>query len=105
MAEQQESTMKSKLIEAGLSDEEADKLSNDVEKIISSDAVSSEKWRQISKTLLTPKHPFPVHQYLFKTTYENSKEPNFIWMPSKDEMEQTNLFKYMQGQNKKLRTH
>ena len=95
------SPITTELITAGLSKEEAEKLASDVTKILSSDSLSSEKWRQISKQLLNPQIPFPVHQLLFKKTYQDSKEPNFIWIPSQQEIEQTNLYKYMQSQGKK----
>ena len=97
----QETSLTTELITAGLSKDEAEKLASDVTKILSSDSLSSEKWRQISKQLLNPQQPFPVHQLLFKKTYQHSKEPNFIWVPSQQEIEQTNLYKYMQSQNKK----
>ena len=91
----------SELITAGLSKTEAESLSTDIQRILSSDSLCSEKWRQISKQLLNPQQPFKVHEYLFKKTYQGSKEPNFIWIPSQKEIEGTNLYKYMISQNKK----
>ena len=97
----------SQLEAAGLSTDDASKLAAEIDSIQSGDYSCSEQWRRISKHLLTPQTPFAVHQYLFNETYvaktfAASREPDFIWIPTHQEIQETNLYDYMLSQNKEL---
>lgn len=94
--------------ELGLSDEStAIKLSLEVENILTpKDSTENEipcsvKWHRISKDVLSPQIPFKIHEFLFALTYENSKEPNFIWSPTESEIAATNIQHFIKKNNKK----
>ena len=49
-------------------------------------------WEEISQTILTPDHPFPLHQLLYNTVFADwagAAAP--AWFPNEDEVEKTNI--------------
>jgi acetyl-CoA synthetase len=55
-------------------------------------------WRTISQTILTPQHPFALHQYLFAVVYaewDSRKGPAPAWIPTPESIRVTNLAGFM----------
>jgi acetyl-CoA synthetase len=53
-----------------------------------------ECWRNISKQLLAPEHPFELHHFLFNTVYagwDNKQGPPPAWLPEPSEIPATNI--------------
>ena len=49
-------------------------------------------WGAISQTVLTPDHPFALHQLLYKTVFADWKgQAAPAWFPTEDEIEKTNI--------------
>ena len=81
------------LTKDGLNDVLSGQIYTKVSNILNSNDKSSIKWQKISKTILTKKMGFKIHEYLFKQTYKNdNKDEAYIWIPNNDEMKQTNLY-------------
>ena len=91
-----QSSIVDELQTAGLEKSASEAIAKIVE---SKDVSASTKWQQVSKKHLNPSIPFPIHQRLFSLTYSDkynpNNEPNYVWIPSKDEIEATNLYKLM----------
>lgn len=80
------------LVALGLEPEEARRLSGEVNQLL--DACSAvECWRRISSSLLSPGHPFPVHQLLHRIVFGNDQGtgPAPIFVPAPDFIRETNL--------------
>ena len=57
-------------------------------------------WREISQTVLTPDHPFALHQLLHKTVFTDWKgQAAPAWFPAEDEIEKTNIAVFMRELN------
>ena len=57
-------------------------------------------WREISQTVLTPNHPFALHQLLYNTIFadwEGTAAP--AWFPAEDDIEKTNIAAVMRELN------
>lgn len=59
----------------------------------------SELWSRVSKELLTPNHPFSVHQQVFEKIYENwdsnKNGPPPAWIPSTSDIQNSNISAFM----------
>jgi acetyl-CoA synthetase len=58
----------------------------------------AEAWRDISKRVLRPEHPFALHKFLFEWTYRNwdpALGPAPAWTPSDEEIRATNVARMM----------
>ena len=80
------------LIALGLKTPEARRLSSEVNRLLGT-CSSVECWRRISGGLLSPAHPFPVHQLLHRTVFDNEREtgPPPIFVPAPDSIQESNL--------------
>ena len=57
-------------------------------------------WREISQTVLTPDHPFALHQLLHNTVFADWKGvATPAWFPAEDEIEKTNIAAVMRELN------
>jgi acetyl-CoA synthetase len=55
-------------------------------------------WRNISQTVLTPSHPFSLHQFLFAKVYERwdrRQGPPPAWTPTPESIRKTNIGQFM----------
>jgi acetyl-CoA synthetase len=51
-------------------------------------------WQQITHHLLTPRHPFALHQFLYTTTFANwdwEQGPPPAWIPSEEQIQVSNI--------------
>ena len=80
------------LIALGLKTPEARRLSAEVNRLLGT-CSSVECWRRISGGLLSPAHPFPFHQLLHRTVFDNEREtgPPPIFVPAPDSIQESNL--------------
>ncbi len=84
------------LIECGLDKSISDRLIERVNPLLAS-LPAAACWRAISQTILTPDHPFALHQLLHKTVFadwEGGAAP--AWFPAEDKIEKTNIAAVMQ---------
>ena len=57
-------------------------------------------WGEISQTILTPDHPFALHQLLYKTVFTDWKSTAVpAWFPAEDQIKQTNIAAVMRELN------
>ena len=59
-----------KLIACGLDNAEASKVAEAVNRILLTQSPTA-CWYEISRDILTPQHPFALHQCLYETVYAN----------------------------------
>ena len=79
------------LIECGLDKSISDRLIERVNPLLAS-LPTAACWRQISQTILTPDHPFTLHQLLHNTVFADWKgQAAPAWFPAEDEIEKTNI--------------
>ena len=79
------------LIQCGLDKSTSDRLLERINPLLASLPVAA-CWGKISQTILTPEHPFALHQLLYNTIFadwEGSAAP--AWFPAEDEIEKTNI--------------
>ncbi len=87
------------LIECGLDKSTSDCLIERVNPLLESLSAAA-CWGKISQTVLTPDHPFTLHQLLYDTVFadwEGVAAP--AWFPAKDEIEKTNIAAVMRELN------
>lgn len=82
------------LLEFGLDNEFAKEVAKQVNDIFQNSTSPEKTWQQISKKILTPKLPFPLHLFLFKQVFPNW--PNELenapaWIPDVEFIKTTNL--------------
>ena len=80
------------LVALGLDPRQARRLSADVNRLLGT-CSSAECWRRISRGLLSPAHPFPVHKLLHRTVFDNERDagPAPIFVPAPESVRDTNL--------------
>jgi len=80
------------LVALGLEDAEARRLSGEVNHLLGA-CSAVESWQRISSGLLSPAHPFTVHQLLHRTVFDNERESGTapIFVPSPDSIGETNV--------------
>ena len=87
------------LIECGLDRSASDRLLERINLLLAS-LPTEACWREISQTILTPHHPFALHQLLHKTVFADWKGAVApAWFPSEDEIENTNIAAVMRELN------
>ena len=83
----------------GLSAEKARELAPLLERACAN-AKAADAWRNVSQTLLEPKHPFAVHRHAFETVYRDWKDesgPRPAWIPTDETIQATNLNRLMRS--------
>ena len=87
------------LIKCGLDKSTSDRLIECVNPLLAS-LPAAACWREISQTVLTPDHPFALHQLLHNTVFANWEGVAApAWFPSEDEIEKTNIAAVMRELN------
>ena len=79
------------LTKCGLDKSTSDHLLKHINPLLASLSAAA-CWREISQTILTPDHPFALHQLLYNTVFadwEGAVPP--AWFPSEDDLEKTNI--------------
>lgn len=85
------------LTQQGLTENEASRFVNAITSWQTHDDAPT-LWHKISKQLLTPKHSFSLHLYLFKWTYpewQNHPENAPAWIPQHNDIVTSNLWQCM----------
>jgi acetyl-CoA synthetase len=86
-----------RLIEHGLDQAEAQSVWPRLKHVFRNRSETS-VWQTISQTILTPRHPFRLHQFLFGKVYEHwdfRNGPPPAWIPDPKSIPATNLGRYM----------
>ena len=87
------------LIECGLDRSASDRLLARINPLLAS-LPAAACWREISQTVLTPDHPFALHQLLHKTVFTDWKgQAAPAWFPAEDKIEKTNIAAVMRELN------
>ena len=87
------------LIECGLDKSTSDRLLACINPLLAS-LPAAACWKEISQTILTPDHPFALHQLLHNTVFadwEGMTAP--AWFPAEDQIKQTNIAAVMRELN------
>ena len=87
------------LIECGLDKSTSEQLLEHINPLLAS-LPAVDCWKEISQTVLTPDHPFALHQLLYNTVFANwDGVAAPAWFPVEDEIEQTNIAAVMRELN------
>ena len=87
------------LTECGLDKLTSDHLLKHINPLLTS-LPAAACWRGISQTILTPDHPFALHQLLYDTVFaEWAGAAPPAWFPSEDDIEKTNIAALMRELN------
>ena len=79
------------LTECGLDRSTSERLVKRINPLLAS-LPATACWEEISQTILTPDHPFPLHQLLYNTVFADwagAAAP--AWFPNEDAVEKTNI--------------
>lgn len=86
------------LIACGLDKAEASKIAEAVNRILETQSPTA-SWYEISRYILTPHHPFALHQQLYETTYANFDRaiygPPPAWFPTDEDITEANITHFM----------
>ena len=87
------------LIGCGLDKSTSDRLLERINPLLAS-LPAAACWKEISQTVLTPEHPFALHQLLHNTVFADWKgQAAPAWFPAEDEIEKTNIAAVMRELN------
>lgn len=87
------------LIECGLDRSTSEQLLVRIKPLLSS-LPAAACWQKVSQTILTPDHPFALHQLLYNTIFANWKDAVApAWFPTEEEIEKTNIATVMRELN------
>lgn len=87
------------LIECGLDKSTADRLIECINPLLAS-LPAAACWQKITQTILTPDHPFVLHQLLHNTVFADWKGVAIpAWFPTEDEVEKTHISAVMRELN------
>ena len=87
------------LIECGLDKSTSEQLLEHINPLLAS-LPAAACWREISQTVLTPEHPFALHQLLYNTVFadwDGMVAP--AWFPAENDIENTNIAAVMRELN------
>lgn len=86
------------LIACGLEKAEALKIAETVNRLMSTQAPTA-CWREISRHILRPEHPFALHQLLYDTVYADfdhaTDGPPPAWFPTDEDLAEANITSLM----------
>ena len=86
------------LIACGLDKAEASKIAEAVNRILETQSPTA-CWYEISRHILTPHHPFTLHQLLYETTYANFDRATYgpppAWFPTDEDITEANITRLM----------
>jgi acetyl-CoA synthetase len=86
------------LIELGLDESAAGGMADQVNSLLRS-APAAQCWQAISQRVLRPCHPFPVHKFLYDTTFsgwDDQRGPRPAWSPAEESLRATNIWRLME---------
>ena len=87
------------LIECGLDQSTSNRLLEHINPLLAS-LPAAACWGKISQTVLTPNHPFALHQLLYNTVFADREEGVApAWFPTEDEIKKTNIAAVMRELN------
>ncbi len=87
------------LIECGLDKSTSDRLIECINPLLAS-LPAAACWQKITQTILTPDHPFALHQFLHNTVFADWKGMAIpAWFPTEDEVEKTHISAVMRELN------
>ena len=86
------------LIACGLDKAEASKIAEAVNRILETQSPTA-SWYEISRYILTPHHPFALHQLLYERTYANFNRATYgpppAWFPTNEDITEANITRLM----------
>ena len=86
------------LTACGLEKGEASKITEAVNRILETQSPTA-SWYEISRYILTPHHPFTLHQLLYETTYANFDRATYgpppAWFPTDEDITEANITRLM----------
>ena len=86
------------LIACGLDKAEASKIAEAVNLVLEAQSPTA-SWYEISRYILTPHHPFALHQLLYETTYANFDRATYgpppAWFPTDEDITEANITRLM----------
>ncbi len=88
------------LIACGLEKTEAVKITEAVNRILPTQSPTA-CWYEISRYILTPQHPFALHQLLYETVYADFDRAKYgpppAWFPTDEDITEANITRLMAG--------
>lgn len=85
-------------IACGLDKAEASEIVETVNRILKTHSPTA-RWSEISRHILTPQHPFTLHQLLYETTYADfdsaTHGPPPAWFPTDEDITEANITRLM----------
>ena len=92
-------SLKKQLIACGLEKAEASEIAETVNRLTATQSPTV-CWHEISRHVLTPKHPFALHQRLYDTVYTDFNRathgPPPAWFPTDADITEANITSLMQ---------
>ena len=86
------------LITCGLDKTEASKVAEAVNRLLSTQSPTA-CWHEISRDILTPQHPFALHQFLYETVYADFDRARYgpppAWFPTDEDITKANITRVM----------
>ncbi len=86
------------IIACGLDKAEASKISETLNRISPTQSATA-CWSEISRDILTPQHPFVLHQLLYETVYADFDRPTHgpppAWFPTDEDITEANITRMM----------
>ena len=86
------------LIACGLDKAETSKIAEAVHRILETQSPTA-AWYEISRHILTPHHPFALHQLLYETTYADFDRATYgpppAWFPTDEDITEANITRLM----------
>ena len=92
------------LIACGLENAEASEITEAVNRLLASQSPTA-CWRDISRNILTPQHPFALHQLLYETVYADFDSVTYgpppAWFPTDEDLAKANITHLIENLNLK----
>ena len=86
------------IIACGLNEAEASKITEAVNRILPTQSPTA-CWYEISRYILTPQHPFALHQLLYETVYADFDRAKYgsppAWFPTDEDITEANITRIM----------
>ena len=86
------------IIACGLEKAEASKIAETVNQILPTQSPTA-CWYEISRYILTPQHPFALHQFLYETVYADFDRAKYgpppAWFPTDEDITEANITRLM----------
>ncbi len=95
------------IIACGLEKAEALKIAETVNRLLPTQSPTA-CWYELSRYILTPQHPFVLHQLLYETVYADFDRPTYgpppAWFPTDEDITEANITRLMMELNIKTYT-